>query len=456
MKKFTKRLLGSILLLVISLTVILSSLSSCQVIVYQANSKEEISQSITASLNNGGSNRKDVSGYLDDWKVPRYDRIKFAYFESCFNQLFNLEGGMPEVLTHAADTARLFLEHYYDEIDLENKTEVTDALLYCYVAAIGDPYSVYRPPVETSDYNTEMSGKFGGIGVIVEYHDADESIMINTVYPESPAEKAGIKVGDFIYAVDGVTVEEIGYLNAVSHVRGEIGTKVELTLIRGGEFVTVTATRAEVEEINVEMDFDSETGIAYISIVSFKENTFDQFKEAVDEVMAAGAKGIVFDLRNNPGGYVNSVCDVISYIIPSGHTILSYQYKGRKETVIQSYNEKDGSDHVIDLPITVLCNQYTASAGEIFTAAMRDYNKDNIVNAKIVGVNTYGKGIMQNSYYYTDDSSVTVTVAYYNPPCGVNYHGIGVCPDVIIEHSGDSDIQLLMAKSELLQMINDN
>jgi carboxyl-terminal processing protease len=279
--------------------------------------------------------------------------------------------------------------------------------------------------------------------------------MVNTVYPESPAEKAGLKVGDFIYAVNGVTVEEIGYLNAVYHIRGEIGTDVEITVIRGAEFVTVTATRGEVEEINVEYDFDDETKLGYVRIVSFKGNTFDQFKNAIDEVMAKGAVGIVFDLRSNPGGYVQSVCDVLSYIIPTDKTLLSYQYKGKDEVVIKSYDDgKGGYDHVIDLPMTVICNEYTASAGEIFTAAIRDYRDEGLMKATIVGTNTFGKGIMQNTFPYTDDSTVTLTVSYYNPPCGVNYHGTGIAPDVVVELSEDRDTQLEAAYAELLKLIN--
>ena len=456
----SKRLTSGLVLLVLCISLILPTLSSCVLIDYFAphyiGTKDEINQNIESSVTEEVKKYNTVDGYLGSWDLPAYDRAKFQYIEYYFNQLFNLKSGLPEVLPHATETARLFLENYYDKVDHNDKTAVTDALLYCYVAAIGDPYSVYRPPASAEEFNTEMSGKFGGIGVMVEYNHVDESIMVNTVYPESPAEAAGLKVGDFIYAVNGVTVEEIGYLNAVYHIRGEIGTEVEVTVIRGAEFVTVTATRAEFEEIIVESDFDEETGIAYVSIVSFKENTFEQFKKAVDEVLAKGAKGIVFDLRSNPGGYVQSVCDVLSYIIPTGNTILSYQYKGRDEVVVKSYDDgKDGYDHVINIPMTVICNEYTASAGEIFTSAIRDYRDAGLLNATIVGTNTFGKGIMQNSYYYlADNSTVTITVSYYNPPCGVNYHGTGIAPDVVVELGEEYDNQLEAAYAELLKLIN--
>jgi carboxyl-terminal processing protease len=239
-------------------------------------------------------------------------------------------------------------------------------------------------------------------------------------------------------------------------VRGEIGSSVEITFIRGEEFVTVTAIRAEVEEILVDYTIDYEENLGYVRIVSFKENTINQFVKAIDELEKQNVRGIVFDLRTNPGGYVQSVCDVISYLIPSGKTIVSYQYKGRENVVRKSTDDAFGVDHVVDLPFVVICDGYTASSGEIFTSAIRDYRDEGMIRATIVGTTTYKKGIMQNTYYYLDDSTVTVTVAYYNPPCGVNYHGIGITPDVIVENTAEEDLQLKTAFAELIKLINAN
>ena len=461
----SKRLTSSLVLLVLCISLILPTLSSCQIFNYiipsiiptpeEIGTREEIVQSIEDAQADDATRYNTVDKYLRAFGMPSYDRAKFEYMEYCFNQLFNLEGGLPDVLTHATETAKLFLEYYYDTIDHNDKTVVTDSLLYCYVAAIGDPYSVYRPPVEADEFSNEMSGKFGGIGVMVEYNHNEETIMVNTVYPESPAEAAGLKVGDFIYAINGVTVEEIGYLNAVYHIRGEIGTDVEITVIRGAEFVTVTATRAEVEEINVDYEFDEETKLAHITIVSFKANTFDQFKEAIDDVMAKGARGIVLDLRNNTGGYVQSACDMLSYILPTGHDLVSYQYKGKDRVIIESYDDgKGGYDHVVDLPFTILCNEYSASSSEIFISALRDHRDAGLIDATIVGTKSFGKGIMQSTYGYTDDSTVTITVSYLYPPCGVSYHGTGILPEVTVELGEEYDNQLEVAYSELLKLIN--
>lgn len=449
--KTYNRAISKLLLLVITLSILLSTLVSCNLFAYVAGEKAEIKNNIENTPDT--TQHKYVAEYLRDWGFPVFDKLKFQYFEECFLQLYNYENGLPTPITHAKKTAKLFLDSYYDEIDRSNKTAVTDALLDCYVSVLDDPYTAYRPPVQTEDYLTNMSGSFGGIGVIVEYNDADKSIMIGTVYPDSPAEKAGVKVGDFIYAVDGIKVSELkNYTDAVYYVRGQIGTEVQLQLLRDGEIVTVTATRAKVEEQNVVYQIDNVNNIGYVRIVAFKDNTFPQFKEAIDALEIAGVDGIIFDLRENPGGKVNSVVDVISYLIPDGNTIMSYQYKGRD--LVEIVAQDDGEDHKIDLPVVVICNKNTASAGEIFTAAVRDYREDGLLTATIVGTKTYAKGIMQNTYTYPgDDSTVTFTVAYYNPPCGENYHGIGVTPDIYVELTSEGDAQYDCALIELLKLI---
>lgn len=453
MKKTFQGVVSKALLLILTVSILLSSLTGCDLFSYVAGGDGEIQENIDTTREDKGY--KYVTQYLREWGLPIFDTIKVQYFEGRFNQYFNYEGGMPDTFTHAKLTANMFLEEYYPTIDKGNKSAVTDAILNCYVSVLGDPYSTYRPTEDTEDYMLDMSGKFGGIGVMVEYNDNDKTIMVSTVYPGSPAEKAGIMAGDFIHAVDGKTVIELGYTKAVYYVRGEVGTDVTLTLIRDGDFVTVTATRDVVEEINAAGKVIEGTNIGYVQIVAFKDNTFDQFKKAIDELCEAGVEGIIFDLRSNPGGYVKSVVSVISYLIPDGNTVMSYQYKGQPEVILKSND--GGDDHVVDLPFVVICNQYTASAGEIFTAAIRDYRNKGMLDATIVGVTTYKKGIMQNSYYYPMDySTVTLTVAYYNPPCGENYHGIGVTPDRIVEIEGDRDTQYEAALEEMNVLLNDN
>lgn len=424
------------------LTIALSLFSSCWTPskdVYVAESKAEIEENIEAYESGQFKNRKYnyVSTYLRLFGLPIFDTNKVSTYEAYFITLYNYGDGLPDTLEHAVLTAGIFLEKYYDTVDHTNITAVTDAVLFSYTGALDDPYTVYRPPVEADSYTEDMSGKFGGIGVVIEYDDDDETIMISSINIGSPAEESGVRVGDYIHAIDGTLVSDIGYRNAVYHVRGEVGTNVTLTLKRGNEYIDVVICRAIVEDTNVAYSFDENSKLGYVQIAAFKGNTFEQFAKSIDALEKLGAKGIVFDLRNNPGGYLSSVVDVISYLVPNENTVVTYQYKGQLTTELQTETDVTSSggkiDHKIDIPIVVLCNEYTASAGEIFTAAIRDYRKDGLVNAKIVGTNTYGKGVMQSTYQYKDASSITFTVAYYNPPSGKNYHGIGVAPDVTVE-----------------------
>ena len=458
MHSFLNKALCKLLVLVITANILLFSFSSCKLFIYVADSKEEIAENIDESSSKRFNDH--VADYLRDWGLPRYDAIKFRYAENYFQNYYNYAGGMPDTYSHAVKTARLFLENYYDSINRDDKAAVTHALLDCYADALDDPYSIYRAPEAADTYQEDMSGKFGGIGVVVEYDYDKATIMVKTVYIGSPAEKSGMCVGDYIYAVDGKTISELGIDNTVYHIRGEIGTYVNLTLIRNGQFVDVSVQRAEVEEINVSYELDSNTKIGYVRIVAFKGNTFEQFAKAIDSLEEQGAKGIVFDLRGNPGGYLQSVCDVISYLIPNDKTIVTYQYKGSNSTRLVSENDDTSSgqtlDRIVNLPMVVICNQYTASAGEIFTSAIRDYRNEGLIKATIVGTTTYGKGIMQNTYSYADGSSITMTVAYYNPPCGVNYHGIGITPDISVELTSEGDTQLDAAYDAIKNLINAN
>lgn len=456
MKILPKRALSGLILLSLVLSILLSTLTSCNLFAYVAESKVEIESNVESSLENDKSEYDFVADYLREWGLPKFDRLKYYFTEYCFDKVYNYEGGLPETLNHAAETADLFIEYYYDEIDLDDQVKVTDALIRCYIAVLDDPYAVYRTAEETESFTTDMSGSFGGIGVVVRYDHENQSVIVETVYNDSPAEKAGIKKGDLIYSVDGQTIDDIGYQNIATYIRGEIDTKVEITVIRDGEKINLTAVRKNMEEVSVSSRIE-DGNIGYVQILSFKGNTLEQFVAAITSLEEAGVKGIIFDLRDNPGGYLTAVVDVLSYILESGLDLVSYRYKGRDPIVVKTEDDEKGFDHVINLPMTVICNENTASAGEIFTAALRDYAKEGLIDVTIVGATTYGKGIMQNSYKYNlDGSSITMTIAYYDPPCGINYHGIGIVPDIPVANTDTEDLQLLTARAKLLELINAN
>ena len=384
-----------------------------------------------------------VSSYLKKYGIGNINSYKMNAIESQLESDFYKE--LPEERQIAKDTALLFVEYYYDVIDLENKKEVTDALLKCFFSSIGDPYAFYRTEEEFAEFIGSLEGgrEFVGIGV----HINQETLEIQMVYPDSGAAEAGIKPRDVIYAVDGVTLEEASAEELVSMIAGEVDSTVKVTVRRGDELIDFTVTRKIISERTVLYDIDQDK-VGYIQITQFLQNTPAEFKEAVDYCEANGAVALIIDMRYNPGGLLTSVVDVIDYLAPDSESrrIGSYTQRGLENV----YYTKDG--HSVDLPIAVLCNEGTASAGELFTAAMRDYGEEGVLDTVIVGTTTYGKGVAQNSYSLYDMSGITYTIGYFNPPSDVNFDGIGVIPEYEVEEVSGKDAPFECAKEEILKL----
>ena len=294
-----------------------------------------------------------------------------------------------------------------------------------------------------------MSGSFTGIGVTVSYDPDTNEINVISVMDDSAAKDAGILAGDKIHAVDGVSISDVSYEELLSSIRGEVGEHLEITLIRDGKHITVTAVRKQIVEKSVTYSID-DGKIGYVKITGFKKNTAEQFKEAIDFLEENCAKGIIFDLRDNPGGYFDTVVDVIDYLVPDGTRIASYN-KSNRETI---FTAEDG--HHIDIPSAVIFNGNTASAGELFSAAMKDFDDMGILKSVSIGERTYSKGVMQSTEYFSDGSALTLTIAYYNPPSDVNYDGVGVSPDVEVKDEGATDMPLAEAYIEISKLIQTN
>lgn len=436
-KKHVALSLFAVIILLFTVVLAFSSCGKEEII----RSKEEIVASMTAE---DDKSKSYVTSYLDDWGLPGFMKSKMKGIELIYRDYYVED--IPDAYTLATGTVQLFIEYFYDDIDLTSDNAVTDGLIACYVEMIGDPYSFYRTAEEYEDYDTDMSGKFAGIGVTVQYSYLDETMTVTSVTIGLGAEEAGILPGDLIVKANGVSVKELGYQKTISTIRGEIGTSVEVTVERDGTELTFNIIRKEIVEETVTYSID-ENKIGYIVITDFKDITYSQFKKAIDFMVDEGAKGIIYDLRGNPGGYLVSVVDALSYIAPKGTNIVSFT-NGYADPI------KSNHPHTVSLPTVVLCNQYTASAGELFTAAMRDWGEAGLFDVTIVGTKTYGKGVMQNSYTFTDGSAITLTVAYYNPPSGKNYDGIGIRPHDEVEIGENGDAQLDAAKAKIAEMIN--
>lgn len=387
---------------------------------------------------------KDVdyaSNYLKEYNVPDFDRAKFRTTERVFRDYSALE--IPDAKTLAENTAALYFQNFHEKINTGDKAAVTNALLSCYVYATGDRYAVYRDPSEFDNYSSDMSGSFYGIGVTVTHDKIAETITVSEVHSGSGAEEAGILPGDLIIGADGERLSDIGYNAVVNKLRDSATDSVSVMILREGKELTLTVAKKELVEESVKYSID-ENKIGYIELSSFKSNTFSQFKEAIDYMKAHGAVGIVYDLRSNPGGYLSSVVDILSYISPEGTTIATFS---------NDYAEKkvDRDSHSLALPSVVICNGRTASAGELFTAAMRDFDEEfGYFEVTVVGATTYGKGVMQSSFHLGDGSYLTLTVAYYNPPSGNNYDGEGIIPDVPVEEDADP---IISAYEEIFKLV---
>ena len=328
--------------------------------------------------------------YFEDWGVPvaeKYEQ-KVITVQYIYQRSYYKSDELPSSLEWAREAISIFLSEYYDTVDKESAREVSDAVISSLVEAVGDRYSYYRTPVETEGYTEDMSGSFVGIGVSVVEEDGGGAIVVSGVISGGGAEEAGILAGDKIIAVDGKSVESLGYQQAIANVRGEEGTRVKLTVLRGEDTLTFDIARRKVTEESVTYEIDENNKIGYVRISSFKANTASQFFDAIDALEKEGVKGVIYDLRSNGGGYLSAVVSMLSYIAPKGTEIVSFS---------NGYGEPmySGSEHTFMIPSVVIANEYTASAGELFTAGIRDFSDMGFFPATLVGTNTFGKGIMQ-------------------------------------------------------------
>lgn len=326
-------------------------------------------------------------------------------------------------------------ENYLWDID---ETELNDYMAKGYMAGINDKYAAYYDAEDTQQRTQELDGYLVGIGVTAQ-QDSDGYIKVVSVYENSPADAAGIQAGDLIVSVDGNDVKTTGYDPSMKALQGEAGTTVKLTYRRNGQNTAVELTRQKMEIPSVSYKMIGSNG--YIRITTFKGSTVDQFKTAIDALTQQGAEGLIFDLRNNTGGTIDSVCQMLDILVPEGTLVTAVDRDGN-ETVMGTSDENE-----LDLPMVAITNQNTASAAELFVADLRDFNK-----GKLVGVTTYGKGVMQMTHGLKDGTAINVTTAYFNPYKSDNFNEIGVVPDFEVKLSEDD--QNLFATGALSEDID--
>ena len=316
-------------------------------------------------------------------------------------------------------------ESYSGDIDMD---DLQEGLYRGYIDGLGDKYSVYYDEDETKALMQSTSGEFGGIGALFSQDKDTKVITFLKVYEGSGAEEAGFKVDDILYKVDGKDISGEDLSEVVSKIRGDEGTTVELTVLRGddGEEYTATVTRKIVQTDTVYHEM-KEDKIGYIQVTEFDDVTTDQYKKALEDLENQGMKGLVVDLRNNPGGNVDTVTDMLDLMLPEG-TTLSIKDKQGKESVYESDDE-----HQFTKPLVVLVNENSASASEIFSGAIQTFG-----TGEVVGTTTYGKGVVQQIFDLKDVTSVKLTIAEYLIAGQFGINGKGVTPDVEVQYEKDA------------------
>ena len=326
------------------------------------------------------------------------------------------------VETKLREIDRLVSEKYIGETD---SGSVADYAAVGYVTGLGDKWSSYIPADQYEAYRMSSEGTGCGIGVSVT--STADTVRISIVYDDSPAAQAGIVKGDYILGAEGLTVEKDGANAVISAIRGEEGTKAELTVVRDGKEIPFTCERRAVKTLSVTYHvFGGSGNVGVIRLTGFNSTTPEQFKNAVSKLKDDGCDRFVFDLRNNGGGELNSILEVLDYLLPEGPIAHIYYRTGK-----ESHYTSDAA--CLEARVAVLTNGRTASAAELFTSALRDYTRHGDYDAVLVGTKTYGKGVLQSFYKLKDGSAFKISTGKYNPPYSENYDGVGITPDITVE-----------------------
>lgn len=317
------------------------------------------------------------------------------------------------------------LKKKYIDIDDVDMDELVDGAISGIASATGDPYTRYLTSDEFNELLTSGTETFSGIGVHLIYDKDTSGIMVVGVMPDSPALEAGLKPGDIILKVNDLAVNLDTYNKCVDEIKGEEGTKVNLTISRKGEIFEQKVTRKRITANNVESEV-LDGNIGYIKILSFDNNIYKQFKSEYDKLMSQNISGLIIDVRDNPGGLVDETIDILDLLLPKGD-VLKLVYKDGSQKV---YKCED--DEQINIPLAVLTNSRSASASEILSSAIKDSGK-----GVLIGEKTYGKGIVQEVERLESGGAMSITVAKYYTMSGIEIHKNGITPDIEVELPDD-------------------
>lgn len=338
--------------------------------------------------------------------------------------------------------------YYYEDVDVDN---LVDGLYKGLMEGIDDPYSEYYTAEEYQSLQESNEGTYQGIGAVLSQNAETMAVTILRAYDGSPAQEAGLRTGDVIVSVDDIEANSMELSELVTHIRGEAETTTHLVVAREGEsdYMDFDVERRAIEVPTVASQMlDDKTG--YIQIAEFSEVTAGQFETQVEELKEQGMKAMVVDLRDNPGGLVTSVVQILDDILPEGTVVYTQdKYENRNDYTSEG-------DTYMELPIAVLINGNSASASEIFAGAIRDFDY-----GTLIGTTSFGKGIVQTILPLDDGSAIKITTAKYYTPNGDYIHGVGIDPDIDLEFEYQSedtttyDIQYDNQVQKALEVVED-
>lgn len=339
-------------------------------------------------------------------------------------------------------TAYRFIETKY--VNDTDDVKLIDGAIDGMVKSLNDPHSNYLSPKMYKTLMEQTEGSFAGIGVVMGM-DNEQKIHIVGIMENSPGQKAGLQEGDEILAVDGVPVTQMAFDEVAAHVRGQAGTDVVLTIMRdnANQDITITRDNIKLKTVGHKM---LDNNIGYIQIVSFSEDTANEFNEAYNDLKNQGMKALVLDLRNNPGGLLTTCVEIAKKLVPKGEIVSIVDKQGNKETYSSSLEAPE-------YPLVVLINKNSASASEILSGAIQDTKA-----GTIIGNTSYGKGSVQTILPMFEDDAVKLTIAKYYTPSGRSIDGTGITPDIEInlDENATSDTQLDKALEVLKTQLNNN
>lgn len=328
-------------------------------------------------------------------------------------------------------------EKYLYDID-ENR--LYDAIADGYVNGLTDPHSEYLTQAECTTLQKQLAGTAVGIGAEITI-DSTERVVVSRVIKGAPAEVAGIVKGDTVTQIDGVSVDGLTIEQIQAAISGDAGAEVLVTVQRLNELDeyedhTVTITRKEYNMVTVESRVLS-SGLGYIRIYTFNETTDEEFEEALTQLSREAVSGLIVDVRNNGGGTLESAANILDMLLPAGSIVSSAGADGKK-TVLHTSDKAQN-----ELPLAVLINEKSASAAELMAAAVQDYQR-----GTVVGMQSFGKGTLQELFSFTDGSGLYLTTAYFYPPLSANFEGVGVTPNVKVEFAYTGNLDLLTEMSD--------